>query len=235
MRQWPADRSVPRRILANGDSTVLALAARFPHDKYPGRDVGGAALLGCGFSPLPYYPTQGLLPPPPECETWREAWQEWNGRVDAEVVVTAVSAWDTFDRIQDGQRLRAGTLLFDRSFAVAFESGLRIATQGAKVPVYVLSMPCFASKTDDGQYRNDAVRRQQLNTLAEAVVRRVPGAEYVDLAAFTCDEGTAISKARSKALYLDGVHWSPQGGRALWSLLLQRWQADGVMKPARGD
>jgi lysophospholipase L1-like esterase len=91
-----------------------------------------------------------------------------------------------------------------------------------------MSMPCFAAEKD-GQWRNDALRRERLNDIAQDVVARVRGAEFVDLTPFTCDEGDGISRERSKALYVDGVHWSPQGGRAVWALLLERMRADGVV------
>jgi peptidoglycan/LPS O-acetylase OafA/YrhL len=233
-RQWPASREVPNRIVINGDSTVLAFGMGFPLDKYPGRVIGGATMLGCGFSTLPYYPGPGIWQPPAECLTWRDEWRSWNSRIDAQVAVTAVSGWDTFDREQDTRRIGPGDLYFDRSFAVAFESGLRIASRGGRIPVYALGMPCYASRKMDGQFRNDPVRRQRLNALAEAVVERIPNAHFVDLTGFTCDEATGISKTRSKALYVDGVHWSPQGGRAVWSLLLQRWQADGLVRAGSG-
>ncbi len=234
-RQWPTARDVPNRIITNGDSTVLAFSMGFPLDKYPDRVIGGATMLGCGFSTLPYYPGPGIWQAPAECLTWRDEWRVWNSRIDAEVAVTAVSGWDTFDRQQDNRRIGPGDLYFDRSFSVAVESGLRIASRGGRVPVYALGMPCYASEKSDGQFRNDAARRERLNTLAEAVAQRVPNAHFVDLTTFTCDKGTSISKARSAALYLDGVHWSPRGGRAVWSLLLQRWAADGLLGKERGS
>lgn len=230
-RSWPASWHVPRRIVTNGDSTILALNLQFPDEKYPGRDVRGAALLGCGFSPLPYHPTAGVLPPPPECETWRDEWQVWSTDLEGEVAVTGVSGWDAVDRSVEGELVSPGNLFVDRAFSLALESGLEIASRDGEIPVYLLGMPCYAAQRD-GEFRNDPVRRERLNALAQAVASRVPGAEYVDLTALTCDDGPGISKDRARALYVDGVHWTPQGGRAVWALLMQRWRADGVMTRA---
>jgi hypothetical protein len=230
-RDWPADRQVPLRILVNGDSSMLALSIRFPHDRYPGREVTGATLLGCGVSPLPYSPTGGVLPPPPECERWRDEWRARGNEVGGQVAVTGVSGWDTINRTSDGDLVVPGDLVFDRAFAVAFEDGLKIAGRDGEIPVYVLGMPCFAAQ-NDGLLRNDPLRRAQLNMLAQLVVERVPRAHFVDLDPLTCDEEVGVSKERARALYVDGVHWSPQGGRAVWALLMQRWRTDGLMDAA---
>jgi peptidoglycan/LPS O-acetylase OafA/YrhL len=230
-RDWPADRHVPLRILVNGDSSMLALSIRFPHDRYPGREVTGATLLGCGVSPLPYSPTGGVLPPPPECERWRDEWRARGNEVGGQVAVTGVSGWDTINRTSDGDLVVPGDLVFDRAFAVAFEEGLKIAGRDGEIPVYVLGMPCFAAQ-NDGLLRNDPLRRAQLNMLAQLVVERVPRAHFVDLDPLTCDEEVGVSKERARALYVDGVHWSPQGGRAVWALLMQRWRTDGLMDAA---
>ena len=131
----------------------------------------------------------------------------------------------------EGELASPGNLFVDRAFSLALESGLEIASRDGDIPVYLLGMPCFAAKKD-AQFRNDPARRERLNALAQAVVSRVPRAEYVDLTALTCDDGAGISKDRARALYVDGVHWSPQGGRAVWALLMQRWRDDGVMTRA---
>lgn len=231
-REWPPGRHVPMRILVNGDSSMLALSLRFPHDRYPGRDVTGATLLGCGVSPLPYSPTGGVLPPPPECERWRDEWRARGSEVGGQVAVTGVSGWDTINRKSDSEVVVPGDLVFDRSFALAFEDGLKIAGRDGEIPVYVLGMPCFAAR-NDGLLRNDPLRRAQLNMLAQLVVQRVPSAHFIDLDPLTCDEEVGVSKDRAKALYVDGVHWSPQGGRAVWAQLMQRWRKDGLIDAAK--
>ena len=231
-REWPPGRHVPMRILVNGDSSMLALSLRFPHDRYPGRDVTGATLLGCGVSPLPYSPTGGVLPPPPECERWRDEWRARGSEVGGQVAVTGVSGWDTINRKSEGEVVVPGDLVFDRSFALAFEDGLKIAGRDGEIPVYVLGMPCFAAR-NDGLLRNDPLRRAQLNMLAQLVVQRVPSAHFIDLDPLTCDEEVGVSKDRAKALYVDGVHWSPQGGRAVWAQLMQRWRKDGLIDAAK--
>jgi hypothetical protein len=147
------------------------------------------------------------------------------------VAVTGVSGWDTINRTSDGDLVVPGDLVFDRAFAVAFEDGLKIAGRDGEIPVYVLGMPCFAAQ-NDGLLRNDPLRRAQLNMLAQLVVERVPRAHFVDLDPLTCDEEVGVSKERARALYVDGVHWSPQGGRAVWALLMQRWRTDGLMDAA---
>jgi peptidoglycan/LPS O-acetylase OafA/YrhL len=230
-REWPSDRHVPSRILVNGDSSMLALTMRFPHDRYPGRTVTGATLLGCGVSSLPYSPTGGVLPPPPECERWRDEWRAQGSSLGGQVAVTSVSGWDTINRKSEGELVVPGDLAFDRAFAVAFEDGLQIASRDGEIPVYVLGMPCFAAR-NDGLLRNDPLRRAQLNMLAQLVVERTPRAHFVDLDPLTCDEEVGVSKDRAKALYVDGVHWSPQGGRVVWAMLMQRWRQDRLMDAA---
>ena len=153
----------------------------------------------CSRAGVAIFPTPRLAGccHPPECERWRDEWRARGSEVGGQVAVTGVSGWDTINRKSEGEVVVPGILWFDRSFALAFEDGLKIAGRDGEIPVYVLGMPCFAAR-NDGLLRNDPLRRAQLNMLAQLVVQRVPSAHFIDLDPLTCDEEVGFRKIGRK-------------------------------------
>lgn len=99
---WPAASSVPYRMVTNGDSTMLELTLKFPHDVYADRFVPGSTKLGCGLSALPYA-AGGHVENFEDCKTWPSEWQSLTADTQPEVVIIGVSAWDAFDRVIDAE------------------------------------------------------------------------------------------------------------------------------------
>lgn len=207
---------------------MLELSLKFPGDLYPATQVAGATKIGCGFMTEPYW-RAGVVENPVECDSWPEEWRSFASDFNPDVAVIGSFVWDVFDRAEGQTAAAPGTPGYDADYVWAVQQAVRVASRDGRVPTYVLGVPCLAA-TQDGYLLSDPVRRLKMNTLIRAAIDGNPQARYVDLDELTCDLGErGISPELAKTIYRDGVHWSDQGGRLVWSNLLQRFAADGVV------
>ena len=171
---------------------------------------------------------RGVVENPVECDSWPEEWRSFASDFNPDVAVIGSFVWDVFDRAEGQTAAAPGTPGYDAAYLGAVRQAVRVASRDGQVPTYVLGVPCLAA-TQDGYLLNDPVRRLKMNALIRAAIDGNPQARYVDLDELTCDLGArGISPERAKTIYRDGVHSSDQGGRLVWSSLLQRFAADGV-------
>lgn len=226
---WPAADTVPRRIFGAGDSTMLALGMRFPQERYPETLLWGPAEIGCGIVDEPLW-VNGTEVRADKCLSWRDTWRSKLAEHDAEVAVISSWVWDAFDRAIDGEPRAPGTPQFDDAYTEAFKDAARIASDGGRIPVYILGVPCMAAERDQ-DVLNDPERIRQLNALLQRVVTSLPNARFVDMASLTCaPDGTGIRFRNGRELRDDGVHWTPSGAEEVWVFLLERMITDGVVQ-----
>ena len=225
---WPDPTGVPTKRLTAGDSTMLALADGFPHERFPQRTVDGPMVVACGLVDGPFW-RPGVLVETSNCAGWRQRWSDNLHRRDAQSAVVGSLVWDLYDRDTQAGPHGPGQPEFDGPFIQAFRDAATIAGRDGAVATYVLGIPCMQAELD-GEVLDDAGRRGAANQLIQSAIAGLPNVHFVDLTGLTCTaQGDAITTRNGVPLRSDGVHWTRAGAREVWSLLLHRMAADGVV------
>ena len=218
---WPATQSVPRQIFAGGDSTMLSLAVAFPTDQYPETHLAGETPMGCGLVGAPFV-QNGATIDQERCSGWQDRWRLAVASQTPDVAVIGSGVWDLFDRAGPSGAIPPGEPGFDEPFVAAFREAASLASDGGRLPVFVLGVPCMASLNDQAVL-NDRSRVDTVNALIRAGISDMPDVHYVDLTGLTClADGSALVKKDGRVIRDDGVHWTPSGARLVWAHILQK-------------
>lgn len=156
----------------------------------------------------------------PTCEP-RNDWSESVLRFRPDLVVFSAVLKDTYDVQVDGRWIAFGTDEFDRIYLAALE-GLRNQMQAAGVPLVILLQPRpgpYPPEWSDENAANSSTY-PHLGMLQRRFAAEHPDVAVIDLDAEMCPrDHCATDDGEGHALRTDGLHFSPDGARALSSTL----------------
>ena len=149
------------------------------------------------------------------------------------MVLVSAGAWEVYDHLVDGKRLRFGSSEYRRFLLTSLEQGLQILNDQGRPRVGFFNVPCYREVDpvtgSTSSQRNDPKRAAWLNDVLATFVRRHPRqVGMIDLAGFVCPGGRYIDKVDGVPLRHDGVHFTPQSNGLLWE-----WLAPQVIDFAR--
>lgn len=205
-----------------GDSVAYNLRSEFPGDVVPGLRVTGSTQLGCGLLPDQLTAEGKIITPGADCIAWHQRIQEEIPTANPDVGVLFVGSWEQYDRIVDGKILRLGTPEFEAHLDAEL-SVLLAELDPAKRPVGVMNDPCHQTPDfglgPEPRVVNDENRVRELNAIvARFVAAKGPRVHLLDFHAFLCSGGYTVTKD-GVTLRTDGLHYTPEGARLIWTWL----------------
>ena len=205
-----------------GDSVAYNLRSEFPGDVVPGLRVTGSTQLGCGLLPDQLTAEGKIITPGADCFAWHQRIQQEVPGADPDVGVLFVGSWEQYDRIVDGKILRLGTPEFEAHLDAEL-SVLLSQLDPAKRPVGVMNDPCHRTPDfglgPEPRVVNDENRVRQLNAVVTRfVAANGPRVHLLDFHAFLCSSGYTVTKD-GVTLRTDGLHYTPEGARLIWTWL----------------
>ncbi len=208
-----------------GDSVHLSLAMGFEHQRYLG-DVRLTAdvRLGCGVI---------VDTGNPNCIGQLQSWFATIRDEDPSIALVGIAKWDVSDLAVDDEILELGTEAYDRAVMVELDRDVALLSAGG-ARMIVIGLPCMRPTEEIANpfapLRTDPARVAHLNQLVQTWADGRPNVAFVDLAAFTCPTGEFQAELDGVELFVDGVHFTPDGARLVWS-----WLVPEIERLARGD
>ena len=235
----PAPRATPiRSIVLVGDSQALSLFAAVKDA--PGKDltVRVATRFGCGV--VPYVATADgvtLSPQEPLCSDWAKAREQEIATAQADLGVLFAGAWEQYDRYVGGRavsfRDAEWTRLTTRDYRTVLEEMSRHVDHLAVALNHCHDAPAVQAPVTTlyqwGRYPpvvNDPARVAATNRAIRAAADALPDVTVLDVDAFLCAKGLKDT-LDGVTLRTDGVHWTTEGGRLVWSWMLPQLEAEG--------
>jgi len=141
---------LPRHLVIVGDSTAHALAVNLPAGIEGTFTIGDGSVEGCSvYSAGTAVSTQGFQRSFAGCGNWDKKWVAAAQKVDADVALVVLGAWDVFD-----VKLGNGVVPFDsptvdQRFTDGVQQGID-ALSAIGVKVALLEVPCMRPKDVQG-------------------------------------------------------------------------------------
>jgi peptidoglycan/LPS O-acetylase OafA/YrhL len=225
----------PLRVLVLGDSTAMTFVLGFP-EALASQQVQqtGQASVGCGLAAGRPHSDDGWIPQPARCDGWREEWTSAVARVEPDVSVVMVGAWEILDHVVDRKVLRFGTQEWTDLVTATLDDAVSIAGAGG-APVALMGVPCMNESPDAAfptQARNDPERVAAMNRIAADVAARHPGTTVIDLGGLLCPGGVYEHERDGVVLRSDGVHLGAEGARVTWEWLVPQLRLLQAAAPA---
>ena len=220
----PEDR--PVRAMVTGDSVAFTLTYG-AHGVPPTVEPFGRAIIGCGV-------VEGLAivggradPIGERCDGWQQYWQEGAAERDPDVVVMVFGAWEVYDYMQDGQRLRNGTPEMAAAIRRGLESGVQaVLDVDPDVRIAMIGAPCMRPEdtqlgpTNPATERADPERLAWVNAQFAAFAESLgPRASYSDLGELLCPDGVFLEEIDGVEIRPDGFHYEPGSTGPTWGWL----------------
>ena len=206
---------LPRRLVIVGDSTAHSLAVNLPRGLDTYFRVEDGSINGCSvYSDGVGFSGRSFRRPFGDCAGWERRWLKDAQRVDAELALVVLGAWDVLD-VQLGDSVIAfATTEFDDRFSSGVQRGIDVlAAEGLHVAL--LEVPCMRPREARGAgtpplpERADDTRVSHLNQLLRNVAARNPRTTtFIDGPPEFCNDETIAS---DKTYRWDGVHASGKG------------------------
>lgn len=211
------------RVLVAGDSVALTLG--FSDEPLRLKILeSGAAILGCGLARGDFIEQGKVNPLNASCANWPSAYRAGVERLDPDVSVVLIGAWEVFDRVVNGTVLRVGTSAWEQYLLAELGNAYRILTShGGRI--LLLTAPCYgASKiavTRTGTERTDPVRVAAVNKVLDNFTALHPqNIDLVNLQALVCPVGRFTWTIDHKTVRTDdGIHFTADGATIVWDWL----------------
>ncbi len=225
----PAPPGRELRVAVVGDSVGWSMVMGAP--KVQGLRVDLDAELGCGVLPGKAFMGKRLYIGA-DCSAWQDRWRS-AAAFHPDLALITVGAWEVYDHLVDGKRVRVGSRAYRRFLLDSLEQGLQILNDQGNPRVGLFNVPCYKEIDPvlggTSSARNDPRRRAWLNDVLHTFVRQHrQQVVMVDLASFVCPGGRFIDKAGGIPLRPDGVHFTERSNPLLW-----QWLAPQVIDLAR--
>lgn len=215
-------------VLLLGDSQAFTLSEEFvPLPDHPGLRVANGGILGCGVvRGRPIIAGRAHGDTFEHCDTWEQDWMNAMTAAAPDVTVMFIGAWEILDRIVDGRRYVVGSPEYDAYVEAQLVRAFDIATTGG-TPLVLLGSPCYRETTPAlgglDSDRNDPLRRAWFNELATRVAAGYGDLiTRVDVGEMLCPGGVYTPEIDGVTPRPDGVHFGPEGARAVWHWLAPR-------------
>jgi hypothetical protein len=206
---------LPRRMVIVGDSTAHSLAVNLPAGLGDYFRVEDGSIDGCSvYSDGVGVSGRSFRRPFGDCAGWERRWLKDAQRIDAEVALVVLGAWDVLD-VRLGERTLAfASQEFDDRFSGGVQLGIDVLS-AAGVHVALLEIPCMRPRDARGAgtpplpERADDVRVSHLNQLLRNLAAVNPtSTTYISGPPEYCtDDGIATDPKYR----WDGVHASGKG------------------------
>jgi hypothetical protein len=154
------------------------------------------------------------------CRNWRSEWDEEAGRVDPDLAVIMIGAWDVFDLTLDSGKLTFASAAWDANFTEAITAGIdTLRARGIDVAISLL--PCYRPLKKSAGFwpeRGDDDRTRHVNDLLRAAASGYPsGVRTIDPPEEFC---TKPSIANNTAYRWDGIHFYRKGAALYFTSIL---------------
>lgn len=208
-------------ILGDSQAFVMALDTA-EHGLAPALRLSAWATIGCGVGSAVVVSGGRDLPYPGEaCDRWPDEWARTVVESEPDVVVLALGAWEVADVRVGDTVLAFGTAAHDEwllgRLRLAFD-----AASAAGAPVVALEVPCYDAVPGEftmAAERNDLGRVTHVNALLRQVAEE-RGQVVAPHWSFACRGAVERRLPDGERLRYDGVHYTPEGARAMWEWLL---------------
>ncbi|MGH9244423.1 MAG: acyltransferase family protein [Acidimicrobiales bacterium] len=210
------------RVMLVGDSVAFSLG--YQPESFPtGIAVEPRAQLGCGVARGRPVISGRAVATRDECDEWPTYWRDGIDTFEPDVAVLQVGAWEVLDHDVGGRRLEVGTTAYRDYLAKELDLALSILTRD-DTPVAVLTVPCFDERDPElgaaKSERNDPERVAWVNDVLRDVAGSAPGdVELIELGPYLCPKGQPRPEPDGLRYRRDGVHFTPEGARAVWEWL----------------
>ncbi|HEX7131864.1 MAG TPA: acyltransferase [Iamia sp.] len=229
----PEDR--PVKVMVTGDSVAFTLTYD-AHGVPPTVEPVGRAIIGCGVVEGLAIVGGGPDPIGERCGGWQQYWQEGAAMHQPDVLALVFGAWEVYDYLQDGQRLRNGSPEMAAAIREGLESGVQaVLDVDPDVRVAVIGAPCMRpadtqlGPTNPATERADPERLAWVNEQFEAFAESLgPRAGYYDLGDLLCPGGEFRTEVDGVEIRPDGFHYEPETTGPTWT-----WLAEQVVELAR--
>ncbi|MGH3331014.1 MAG: SGNH hydrolase domain-containing protein, partial [Nocardioidaceae bacterium] len=225
-----------RSIVLVGDSQALSLFAAVRSAPGEGLTLHVATRFGCGVAP--YVATaEGvtLRPQQPLCGDWVRA-REWEiAAAEADMGVLFAGGWEQYDRhvagravsFRDPEWLRLTTRAYRTVLAEMSRQvdHLAVALDHCHdAPEYQLPVTTLYQWGRYPPVVNDPARVAATNRAVRAAAAAFPDVTVLDINALLCANGLTDS-IDGVTLRTDGMHWTTDAGRLVWTWMLPRLRA----------
>jgi len=146
-----APTDLPRRMVIVGDSTAHSLAINMPDGIGSTFTIEDGSVEGCSVydTGVAVSSRNGYTRTFSSCTGWESEWVAAAERVEAQLALVVIGAWDVFDVELDGQTLPFGSTANDERFVAGVQRGIdALASTGAKVAL--LEIPCMRPQDVSG-------------------------------------------------------------------------------------
>ena len=207
--------SLPRRMVIVGDSTAHSMAVNLPAGLSDYFRIEDGSIDGCSvYSDGVAVSGASFRRPFDGCSGWERRWLKDAQRIDAEVALVVIGAWDVLDVRVGDQTLAFASQQFDDRFSAGLQSGIDILT-AAGVHVALLEIPCMRPREAKGAgtpplpERGDDVRVGHLNQLLRNLAAINPtSTTFINGPPEYCKDDVIATDSKYR---WDGVHASGKG------------------------
>lgn len=206
-------------VFVVGDSVYLDLSLSFDVAAHPGVQIRSAAILGCGLLSAGEAPAQTREA---GCANQRQEWRAQLAGFRPAAVIAPLSGWDLLDRVIGGRQIRFGSAEFSAFIDEQLDQVVvELGRQGGRL--FLLTLPCQAPVETELTIEERVERTAWLNAEVARYAEAHPSElSLVDVSEFACPTGVYQAEVDGVTLHRDGVHYTRDGGRALWNWLLRR-------------
>jgi peptidoglycan/LPS O-acetylase OafA/YrhL len=214
---------LPRRMVIVGDSTAHSLAVNLPAGLDDYFRIEDGSIDGCSvYSDGVAASGKSFRRPFKGCAGWEERWLRDAQRIDAELALVVLGAWDVLDVRFDDRTVTFASQEFDDRFSRGVQTGIDVLAS-AGVHVALLEIPCMRPREARGAgtpplpERADDIRVQHLNQLLRNLAAVNPDTTtYVPGPPEYCTDETISGDPKYR---WDGVHASGKGVNLTFSAI----------------
>jgi len=218
----------PLRVFVMGDSAAYNLHTESPPGGSLGLRVSGSTQLGCdvlGGSLI----VNGRPEPQAEiCRGWNLTWRNQVADVRPDVSVLTTGNGMLFDRRIGGRVVAFGSTEYEALLGRFLDETLE-ELRRSSTAVAVTDLPCFGKPDtgfdDTSVVMNDVPRQQRFNAILARLLARHRDVRLLPLRSLTCPGDAYRREVHGVRVHTDGVHWSRDGARLVWTWLAPRLRA----------
>jgi hypothetical protein len=215
--------SLPRRVIAVGDSTAGAFARNVPRDirdtfRFVDGQLSGCSVNDRGVAVGVHKTGRDFR----VCKNWANRWATKATKAAAEIAIVVIGAWDVFDIDYGKNTVVFASPEFDATFKANLRSGIDLLL-GTGTKVALLEVPCYRPHFTGGPgtfvfpERGDDTRTRHLNELLHQIADADPkNVTFISGPQVWCTDDKI---ATNYSLRYDGVHYTPQGAAIVYKAI----------------
>lgn len=228
----------PLTVAVVGDSIPASLLEGWDPGDYPGLTIASHAQYGgCNATPVTLQVLDKQIPEPPTCAVWRQTWPTEVRREGADVVLAPAGLRFLLPQTVDGRVVEPRSQELQQLIEADLDALREQTGRAGADELAILNVPCRVVDAKDQTLQEQEQAREQLGiegnqlaldpTWANGVIdgwaeRQAgdgPRVRVLDLDAQLCPGGEHRRVVNGALVFKDGVHFSPQGARLVWSWL----------------